>query len=51
MVVPKLLSPWILELKFPYWLDQIYMEVWRYDGRDIDELQRLDELQALIQQP
>lgn len=43
------LSPtWILELKFPYWLNDVSIEVWRYDGRDIDLFQRSDEIMAAI---
>ncbi len=49
-IFPKLLPTWILDLSFPYWLDDISIEVWRYDGRDIDQFQRLNELENLINQ-
>lgn len=44
LIFPRLIKPWILELKFPYWHEEIYLEVWRYDGADIDVFQRLDQL-------
>ncbi len=31
---PKLQSPWILYLRFPWWLEDAMVEIWRYDGRD-----------------
>lgn len=43
------LSPqWILEMQFPYWLNDISVEIWRYDGRDIDLFQRSDEIMAAL---
>lgn len=30
----KLQSPWLLLLRFPWWLEDVFYEVWRYDGRD-----------------
>jgi hypothetical protein len=44
LIFPRLIKPWVLELKFPYWHEEIYLEVWRYDGRDITMFQRFDEL-------
>jgi hypothetical protein len=35
-VFPKLLQPWLLDLRFPTWLKQVDVEVWKYDGRDYD---------------
>lgn len=28
------ITPYLVEIRFPYWLDEVYLEVWRYDGRD-----------------
>ncbi|WP_416671594.1 hypothetical protein [Egbenema bharatensis] len=47
-IVPKLIKPWILEIKFPRWHEQMYLEVWQYDGEDIDLFQRIDQLQPTI---
>lgn len=44
VVLPKLVSPWILEIRFPKWMAQMYLEVWKYDGEDVDEFARFDEL-------
>jgi hypothetical protein len=48
VVFPKIMDTWILEITFPYWLDTIYLEVWRYDGADIDAFQRFNDLEQLI---
>src|SRR5579885_1656764 len=47
-VFPKLMDSWILEISFPFWFQDATVEVWRYDGRDIDVFQRLDALEADI---
>lgn len=36
LVFPKHLDVWILYLKIPKWIKQADVEVWRYDGRDLD---------------
>lgn len=33
---PKHQPTWLLGLRFPHWLKNITVEVWRYDGRDLD---------------
>ncbi|NJO79170.1 MAG: hypothetical protein HC827_12045 [Cyanobacteria bacterium RM1_2_2] len=48
VVFPKFTSTWILDLSFPYWLPDVSIEVWRYDGRDIDQFQRFNELEARL---
>lgn len=48
IVFPKLMNTWILDLAFPYWLPDISIEVWRYDGRDIDQFQRFNEIEAKL---
>lgn len=49
-VVPKIATPWLLWVDFPYWHERMFVEVWRYDGRDIDELTRLDEIELRLNQ-
>jgi hypothetical protein len=48
LIFPKLIDTWILDLAFPYWLPDVSIEVWRYDGRDIDQFQRFNELEAKL---
>lgn len=48
LIFPKLTNTWILDLAFPYWLPDVSVEVWRYDGRDIDQFQRFNELEAKL---
>lgn len=48
-VFPKIVSSWILELSFPFWLEQVTVEIWRYDGADVDVFTRLNQLDASIQ--
>jgi hypothetical protein len=45
---PKIMPTYLLEISFPYWLDNVSIEVWRYDGRDLDTFERLDQLEASI---
>lgn len=33
---PKFASTWLLRLEFPWWLQDVSVEIWRYDGRDVD---------------
>lgn len=33
-VFPQSLSDWTLDLIIPYWFNQVYIEIWSYDGRD-----------------
>lgn len=44
MMFPRLSPTWILEMQFPYWLNDISVEIWRYDGRDIDLFERSDQI-------
>lgn len=48
LVFPKTASPWTLKLQFPAWHLLINLEVWQYNGSDIDELTRLDEIEAIL---
>lgn len=48
LTFPKLLSGWILNIDFPYWLDQVYVEIYRYDGRDYTTFERLATLEQKI---
>jgi hypothetical protein len=45
VVFPKVMAPYLLEVKFPAWHEQILLEVWRYDGQDVDQFYQLDQLQ------
>lgn len=42
------MSTWLLTLQFPRWFIDARVEVWRYDGRDVDLFQRLEQLEAKI---
>jgi hypothetical protein len=48
LIFPKFTTTWILDIAFPYWLPDVSIEVWRYDGRDIDQFQRFNELEAKL---
>jgi hypothetical protein len=48
LIFPKLVSPWILELSFPWWHEQMELEVWRYDGSDVDDLQQITASTAAL---
>lgn len=48
-VVPKVLKPWILEVRFPSWHEEIYLEIWRYDGADVDELMQLGNVETTLE--
>lgn len=37
-------SPYTLQLEIPYWLEDIYVEVWEYQGYLVDEDQRYEEI-------
>ena len=47
-VFPKLLDSWILEVNFPYWFEDVSIEIWRYDGRDIEVFESLDRIEQKI---
>lgn len=52
LVFPKLTPSWILEVKFPDWHEEILLEAWRYDGRDIEapiEVSQLQEVASRIE--
>ncbi len=48
VVFPKISDTWVLELSFPYWFDDVYVEVWRYDGIDLDGFETLDRIESKI---
>ena len=45
---PKVMRTYLLEISFPYWFEDVSVEIWRYDGRDLDTFERLDQLEASI---
>lgn len=47
-VFPKILNQWLLELSFPYWLEQVSFEIWRYDGQDNDAFQQFAFIQGQL---
>lgn len=47
-VAQTLMPTWLLYVEFPRWFIGVTIEIWRYDGRDVDVFQRLDELEAKI---
>lgn len=47
-VFPKLVDDWILEVNFPYWFDDVSIEIWRYDGRDLEVFESLDRIEQKI---
>lgn len=48
LIFPKIIDTWILNLAFPYWLPDVSVEIWRYDGADIDQFQRFNDLELLL---
>ncbi|MBL1177830.1 hypothetical protein [Pantanalinema sp. GBBB05] len=48
VVFPKVLSPWLLQLNFPYWLQDITVEIWRYDGRDESVFDHLNRVESKL---
>ena len=47
-VFPKLLDAWILQVDFPYWLNNASLEIWRYDGQDVSAFDRFDRVDSEI---
>lgn len=47
----KFMSPWLLAIQFPRWFTNASVEIWRYDGTDLDVFQRIDQLEGLINAP
>jgi hypothetical protein len=47
-VFPKISDVWALELSFPYYFNDVSVEVWRYDGRDFDEFDPLATIESKI---
>lgn len=47
-VFPKILPTWILQIQFPYWLDDVSIEIWRYDGADLTVFERIDALEQQL---
>lgn len=48
LIYPKLADLWSLELSFPWWHEQMLIEVWRYDGRDLDAVQQVLALEQKL---
>jgi hypothetical protein len=46
VVFPKVLPTYFLELSFPYYFNDVSVEIWRYDGRDFDTFERLNQLES-----
>lgn len=47
-IAEKLMPTWLLYVTFPRWFVDASIEVWRYDGQDVDLFQRMAELEAKI---
>lgn len=47
-VFPKTMPTWRLRIEFPWWLNDITLEVWRYDGADRTEFDYLTTIQEQI---
>lgn len=45
---PRFMPTWILNLDFPYWLPDASVEIWRYDGTDLDVFDRLNSLEQTL---
>lgn len=50
IVFPKITPNWILEVKFPYWFRDVFLEIWRYDGRDEAFFDQLDRMEFKLNQ-
>lgn len=48
VLIPQILKPCILEVKFARWHARIELEVWRYDGPDVSQFDRFNDLEAKI---
>ncbi|HEY9696748.1 MAG TPA: hypothetical protein V6D10_05765 [Trichocoleus sp.] len=48
-ILPKLDRPWFLEVQIPRWHQRMLVEIWRYDGIDIDQFQRFNDLEVQIE--
>lgn len=46
IIFPKVLPTYFLEISFPYWFNDVSVEIWRYDGRDFDVFERMDQLET-----
>ncbi|UBF28324.1 hypothetical protein K9N68_10835 [Kovacikia minuta CCNUW1] len=47
-VFPKIQSQWMLQVKFPWWFEDVQIEIWKYDGADIDLFQRVDQIENAV---
>ncbi|QYO62783.1 hypothetical protein [Leptolyngbya sp. 7M] len=47
-VFPKISPSWLLRVDFPYWLDDVSIEIWRYDGADLTVFERIDALEQQL---
>lgn len=48
IVFPKLAPQWLLQLRFPIWHKQMYIEVWSYSGQDLDTFSELARIEGKI---
>lgn len=48
IVLPKLSDTYLLTLSFPYWLNDVSLEIYKYDGRDIDAPVDVSHLQQAV---
>lgn len=44
VIFPKITDSWILEIATPHWFLSTFIEVWRYDGRDVSQFDRFDQV-------
>lgn len=47
-IFPKIMPTWRLRIEFPWWLNDITLEVWRYDGTDATEFDYLTAIQEQL---
>lgn len=48
LVFPKVALPWTLRISFPYWLQSLQLEAWRYLGQDKSLLDEIDEIKTVL---
>ena len=48
VIFPRYLPIWVLQLAFPYWLEDVTVEIWPYDGRDLSVFDQLDRVQSKV---
>lgn len=45
-VFPKLSDVWFLEVATPHWFMSTFLEIWRYDGQDLDQFVKFEQVSA-----